>query len=52
MSSVQNTEKTRDKVWEVLDVVCVDDNGDPHVTKGKGKKFADILPAQVESNPG
>ena len=40
------------KFWQVLDVVCVDDNWDPHVNKGRGKKFGDIFPAQVESNPG
>ena len=40
------------KFWQVLDVVCVDDNGDPHVNKGRGKKIGDIFPAQVESNPG
>ena len=40
------------KFWQVLDVVCVDDNGDPHVNKGRGKKFGDIFPAQVESNTG
>ena len=40
------------KFWQVLDVVCVDDNGDAHVNKGRGKKFGDIFPAQVESNPG
>ena len=33
------------KFWQVLDVVCVDDNGDPHVNKGRGKKFGDIFPA-------
>ena len=40
------------KFWQVLDVVCVDDNWDPHVNKGRGKKFGDIFPTQVESNPG
>ena len=40
------------KFWQVLDVVCIDDNGDPHVNKGSGKKFGDIFLAQVESNPG
>ena len=35
-----------------MDVVCVDDNGDPHVNKGRGKKFGDIFATQVESNPG
>ena len=39
------------KFWQVLDVVCVDDNWDPHVNKGRGKKFGDIFSAQVESNP-
>ena len=33
-------------------MVCVDDNGDPHVNKDRGKKFGDIFLAQVESNPG
>ena len=27
------------KFWQVFDVVCVDDNWDPHVNKGKGKKL-------------
>ena len=40
------------KFWQVLDVVCIDDNGDPHVNKDRGKKFGDIFPAQVESNQG
>ena len=40
------------KFWQVLDVVCVDDNWDPHVNKGRGKKFGDIFSAHVESNPG
>ena len=40
------------KFWKVLDVVCIDDNGDPHVNKGRGKKFGDIFPAQEESNLG
>ena len=40
------------KFWQVLDVVCVDDNWDPHVNKGRGKNFGDIFSAQVESNPG
>ena len=40
------------KFWQVLDVVCVDDNWDPRVNKGRGKKFEDIFSAQVESNPG
>ena len=35
------------KFWQVLDMVCIDDNGDPHVNKGRGKKFGDILPEQV-----
>ena len=52
MSSVRKTEKQGMKFWQVLDVVCVDDNWDPHVNKGRGKKFGDIFPAQVESNPG
>ena len=32
------------KFWQVLDVVCVDDNGDPHVNNGRGKKIGDIFP--------
>ena len=40
------------KFWQVLDMVCVYDNWDPHVNKGRGKKFGDIFSAQVESNPG
>ena len=44
--------ENEDEVLEVLDVVCVDDNGDPHVNNGRGKKIGDIFPAQVESNPG
>ena len=40
------------KFWKVLDVVCVDDNGDPHVNNSRGKELGDIFPAQVESNPG
>ena len=40
------------KFWQVLDMVCVDDNGDSHVNKGRCKGFGDIFPAQVESNPG
>ena len=52
MLSVRNTEKTRDKVLASVDVVCVNDNWDPHVNKGRGKNFGDIFFAQVESNPG
>ena len=40
------------KFWQVLDVVSIDDNEDPHVNKGRGKKFGDIFSAQAESNPG
>ena len=40
------------KFWQVQDVVCVDDNWDPHVNKGRGKNFGDIFSARVESNPG
>ena len=40
------------KFWQVLDMVCVDDNGDPHVNKGRGKKFGDIFSAQAELKPG
>ena len=36
----------------MLDVVRVDDNWDPDVNKGRGKKIGDIFSAQVESNPG
>ena len=32
--------------------MCVDDNWDLHVNKGRGKNFEDIFSAQVESNPG
>ena len=39
------------KFWQVLDMVCVDDNGAPHVNKGRGKKIGGIFPAQVELNP-
>ena len=39
------------KFWQVLDVVCVDENWDPHVNKGRGKIFGDIFSTQVESNP-
>ena len=35
------------KFRKVLDMVCVDDNGDPHVNKGRGKKFGVIFPAHV-----
>ena len=52
MLSVQKQRKLGTKFWQVLDVVCVDDNGDPHVNKGRGKKIGDIFPAQVESHPG
>ena len=33
------------KFWQVLDVVCVDENWDPHVNRGRGKKNGDIFPA-------
>ena len=36
----------------MLDVVCVDDNGDPHVNNGRGKKFGDIFPASGGIEPG
>ena len=52
MSSVRKTEKTRDEVLASVDVVCVDDNWDPHVNKGRGKIFGDIFSTQVESNLG
>ena len=51
LSSVRKKRKRGTEFWQVLDVVCVDDNGDTHVNKGRGKKFGDIFPAQVESNP-
>ena len=38
--------------WQVLDVVCVDDNGDPHVNNGRGKKIGDIFPASGGIDPG
>ena len=40
------------KFWQVLDAVCVDDNGDPHVNNGRGKKFGDIFPASGGIEPG
>ena len=40
------------KFWQVLDVVCVDDNGDPHVNNGSTKKFGDIFPASGGIVPG
>ena len=40
------------KFWQVLDVVCVHDNGDPHVNNGRGKKFEDISPASGGIEPG
>ena len=40
------------KFWQVLDAVCVDDNGDPHVNNGRGKKFGDIFPATGGIEPG
>ena len=40
------------KFWQVLNVVCVDDNGDPHVNNGRGKKFGDILIASGGIEPG
>ena len=52
MSSVRNTEKTRDEVLASVGRGLRSDNGDPHVNKGRGKKFGDIFLAQVESNPG
>ena len=36
----------------MLDVVCIDDNGDPHVNNGRGKKLEIFSLHQVESNPG
>ena len=35
-----------------MDVVCVDDNGDPHVSNGRGKKIGDIFPASGGIKPG
>jgi hypothetical protein len=40
------------KFWQVLDVVCVDDNGDPHVNNGRGKKIGDIFTASGGIEPG
>ena len=40
------------KFWQVLDVVYVDDNGDPHVNNGRGKKFGYIFPASGGIEPG
>ena len=40
------------KFWQVLDVVCVDDNGDPHVNNGTGKKIRDIFPTSGGIEPG
>ena len=52
MSSVRKTEKTRDEVLASVDVVCVDENGDPHVNNGRGKKMEIFSLHQVESNTG
>jgi len=38
--------------WQVLEVVCVDENGDPHVSNGRGKKLGIFSRHEVESNPG
>ena len=35
-----------------MDVVCVDDNGDPRVNNGRGKKIGDIFPASGGIEPG
>ena len=40
------------KFWQVLEVVCVDDNGDPHVNNGRGKKFGDIFSTSGGIEPG
>ena len=40
------------KFLQVLDVVYVDDNGDPHVNNGRGKKIGDIFPASGGIEPG
>jgi len=52
MSSVRKTEKTRDEVLASVGRGVHRYNWDPHVNKGRGKKFGDIFSAQVESNPG
>ena len=36
----------------MLDVVCVDDNGDPHVNNGRAKIFGDIVTASGGIEPG
>ena len=33
------------KFWQVLEVMCVDGSGKPHVNNGRGKKIGDIFPA-------
>ena len=40
------------KFWQVLDVVCIDDNGDPPVNNGRGKKFGDIFTTSGGIEPG
>ena len=40
------------KFCQVLGVVRIDDNGDPHVNNGKGKKIGDIFPASGGIKPG
>src|SRR5215216_5331553 len=40
------------KFWQVLDVVCIDDNGDPRVNNGRAKIFADIFAAKGGIEPG
>ena len=48
----KNQRKQGTKFWQVLDMVCVDDNGDPHVNNGRGKKIGDIFPASGGIEPG
>ena len=52
MSSVRKTEKTRDEALASVGRVCVDDNGDPHVNNGRGKKIGNIFPASGGIEPG
>ena len=40
------------KFWQVLEVVCIDDNGDPHVSNGRGKNLGIFSLHRVELNPG
>ena len=52
MSIVRKTEKMRDEVLASVGVLCVDDNGDPHVNNGRGKKIGHIFPASGGIEPG